>query len=153
MRDGEGGGGGGVLAALTLCPIGAKNSHSYMHADAHSNTHDNLNHKTVLHIPHLLNLSARHKLPCCHKSKALQALEAGNLRREPASNAVGHSLSVHLVDKVSQGDGGGVQSKLQLGCTTHHALLVGLTGGQGLYQEPAPQWALHQEACLHVQWS
>ncbi len=79
--------------------------------------------------------------------------QAFNLKQEPASKSLRHSLSAHLVDKMSQGHGGGVQGKLQLGCTTHHALLVGLTGGQGLHQEPAPNWPLHQEACLHVQWS
>lgn len=132
------------------------NSHSYMPADAHSITHESLHHKMMLYISHFSNMCAGYKLPCCCESEALQAclaLKAGNLKQDPASNAVRYSLSANLVDKVSQGHGGGIQGELQLGCTTHHALLVGLTGREGLHQEPAPHWPLHQEACLHVQWS
>ena len=58
-------------------------------------------------------------------------------------------VTPHLADEMRQCHLGSIQREVQLGCTAHHALRVGLWRLQGLNQKTPSHWPLHQEACLH----
>ena len=56
---------------------------------------------------------------------------------------------MYLLNELGKSHGSCVEGELQLCSAAHHAILGGLVGFQGLYQESVADWPLHQEASLH----